>query len=291
MKNDIRAFTFVVLGIACGFVWSTGCSSGASGGPSMVMADVDSTDNSRWIKAGDDLFYERGHVSVGTSTAIHRFDVENSVGLNSIQGEGYLNFGAIPGDDGYGIRENGGIVEVKSVGGTWRPIPAEMNSAPVAYEPFSPAFSLHANAAEFEGCIYFERFIAPRTGTYGKVSFFKQNGAAGVSIMGSIYTVEGNKPGMQLASGTGSTVTGSKHEIVNIDFDSSVTLLEGEQYYVAILVPKGSSNLSFWGQIDSSALHGWNRRTSNLNFTQLPSSMANQNSIAMPHTYWFRLAQ
>ncbi len=295
MKNDIRAFTFVVLGITCGFVWSTGCSGGSgsgSGGPFLSSADADAaTPTSRWKEVGDDLYYNSGRVSVGTSTALHQFDVGNTVGLNGVNGDGYLNFGAVPGEPGHGVRENGGIIEVKDIGGSWRPIPAETNASSNAYEPFAPAFSLHANAAEFEGSITFVRFIAPRTGAYSKVSFFKQQGAAGVTLFGGIYTVEGNKPGTQLMAGTGTTTTGAKHEIVNLDFLADITLLEGEQYYVALLVPSGSANLSFWGQIDSSSLHGWNRRTSSLGNSTLPVSMAGQNTISMHGTCWFRLSK
>jgi hypothetical protein len=35
---------------------------------------------------------------------------------------GYLNFGATPGASGYGFRDSAGVMEVKSVGGSWYPI-------------------------------------------------------------------------------------------------------------------------------------------------------------------------
>lgn len=42
----------------------------------------------------------------------------------------YLNFGGvIAGDLGYGIRDNGGVIEVKNSSGTWEPIPSSAISA------------------------------------------------------------------------------------------------------------------------------------------------------------------
>jgi hypothetical protein len=60
-----------------------------------------------------------GNAGVGTSTPTHKLHVQGNAGVPV---GGYVNFGAVPGSSGYGIRDNAGVIEVKDSGGTWLPL-------------------------------------------------------------------------------------------------------------------------------------------------------------------------
>ncbi len=74
---------------------------------------------SQYDGAPDDLLViERNGsgVGIGTSAPNHQLDVQGNIGI--IAG-GNLNFGTTTGDSGYGIRDNGGVIEIKNSGGSW----------------------------------------------------------------------------------------------------------------------------------------------------------------------------
>jgi hypothetical protein len=52
----------------------------------------------------------------GPFTLYHALDVNGNVGIVA---SGYLNFGTIDAASGYGVRDNGGVVECKNSGGSW----------------------------------------------------------------------------------------------------------------------------------------------------------------------------
>ncbi|HEV7453819.1 MAG TPA: hypothetical protein VGO07_01015, partial [Candidatus Saccharimonadales bacterium] len=57
-----------------------------------------------------------GIVGIGTATPQHLFDVNGNIGLAA---SSYINFGSTDGTSGYGIRDNGGIIECKNSSGSW----------------------------------------------------------------------------------------------------------------------------------------------------------------------------
>ncbi len=58
-----------------------------------------------------------GDVGIGTASPLAKFDVSGSVALSG--SNNYLNFGDTAGIDGYGIRDNGGVMEFKNSSGNW----------------------------------------------------------------------------------------------------------------------------------------------------------------------------
>ncbi len=50
----------------------------------------------------------------------------------------YLNFNAISGAAGYGLRDNNGTIEVKNSGGSWSPIPSSAGSAHIIEDEGTP---------------------------------------------------------------------------------------------------------------------------------------------------------
>ncbi len=71
---------------------------------------------------------DTGNVGIGDTTPDHKLDVAGNIGMDA---SSYLNFGDTDGTTGYGIRDNGGVVEVKNSGGSW------MNIGVADYQEFT----------------------------------------------------------------------------------------------------------------------------------------------------------
>jgi hypothetical protein len=71
-----------------------------------------------YFAGGANLAVLSGSVGIGTATANHLLDVNGNIGVAT---SGYINFSALDGTGGYGIRDNGGNIEIKNSGGTWGP--------------------------------------------------------------------------------------------------------------------------------------------------------------------------
>lgn len=77
----------------------------------------------------------------------------------------YLNFGFTNGVNGYGIRDNNGIIEFKNSGGTWTPIGSGSGSPTPTTPPESPTgsgttftFASDPKYIVSDGVTYFEGF-------------------------------------------------------------------------------------------------------------------------------------
>jgi hypothetical protein len=58
-----------------------------------------------------------GNIGVGTTSPLAKLDVYGDMILSGVSR--YLNFGDTSGSGGYGIRDNGGVIEFKNTGGSW----------------------------------------------------------------------------------------------------------------------------------------------------------------------------
>ena len=59
-------------------------------------------------------------IGIGTTSPLSVLDVFGNITLS--QANSYLNFGPISGTNGYGFRDNAGVIEYKSIGGSWLPV-------------------------------------------------------------------------------------------------------------------------------------------------------------------------
>lgn len=67
-------------------------------------------------------------INVGSTSQVKNGSVAFSglavFGNTILQGSSYLNFGATAGTNGYGVRDNGGLLEFKNAGGSWASLQA-----------------------------------------------------------------------------------------------------------------------------------------------------------------------
>jgi hypothetical protein len=80
---------------------------------------TNSSTSSGWALNATGTSYFNGNIEIGTTTPVGLLTVNGDIDLAASK---YLNFGATDGTSGYGIRDNGGIMEAKNSGGTWGPI-------------------------------------------------------------------------------------------------------------------------------------------------------------------------
>lgn len=93
--------------------------------------------------ATDEINFLDAFVGIGQNAPTHKLDVNGNIGISA---SGYLNFGATDGTAGYGFRDNGGKVEVKNSGSTWK----EVDDQPSwSINPDKPPTSANAMDDEF----------------------------------------------------------------------------------------------------------------------------------------------
>jgi hypothetical protein len=92
-----------------GFIYSDGVSAlTASSSPTFGYLFATST-------TASSIFM--GNIGVGTTSPLAKLDVYGDMILSGVSR--YLNFGDTSGSGGYGIRDNGGVIEFKNTGGSW----------------------------------------------------------------------------------------------------------------------------------------------------------------------------